>query len=162
VQPIRVNTSVSTTDASTNDQPRILKYQQDNNNVDIDEDEQTEYDEDDDEDDDEDEQDDYDVDVNDQLQNNNVVNDTASVLTRDADDSDFVFPSAEHDQDPSERRVREFIERLDRDELIKLLEPVRSRLISTDTVLQMSIARSSSSVVDNQHETEQKLYVSSI
>jgi hypothetical protein len=161
VQPIRVTTSVSTTDASTNDQPRTLKNQQHNKNVDIDEDEQTEYDEDDDED--EDEQDDYDVDVNDQLlNNNNVVGDNASVLTRDADDGDFIFPSPEHDQDPSERRVREFIERLDLDELIKLLEPVRSRLISTDTVLQMSIARPSSTVVDNQHATDQKLYVFSI
>lgn len=66
-------------------------------------------------------------------------NDASSVLTREADNVDFIFPDPERDQDPSEQRVRTFIEGLDIEQLMKLLEPVRSRLISTDTVLQMSI-----------------------
>lgn len=57
----------------------------------------------------------------------------ASVLSRDVATEDFV-PS-DPNCDPSRRRARLVIERLDNRQLIELLGPVRSRTISSDTIL---------------------------
>jgi len=73
------------------------------------------------------------VEESDELQQN--AGTESSVLTRDEGTEDFV-PS-DPNCDPSNRRARLVIERLDNRQLIELLGPVRSRLISFDTILPM-------------------------